>query len=192
MRPNDSLLATLLELQVLDRVPRSGWMLRGVPEPESVAEHNWHVAFLVWILGREVEGLDVLRAVELAMIHDVAEVRLGDLPRTTARYLPRSVKHEAEGAALLELMASRRELARSLYEEYRRGESREARFVSACDKLQLMLKASVYESWGAGALAEFWENPANFPDDEFRPVREVFEELRELRQGARERSSTRP
>ena len=181
MQPNDTLLDVLLELQILDRVPRSGWMLRGVADPESVAEHNWHVAFLVWILGREVEGLDVLRALELAMIHDVAEVRLGDLPRTSSRYLPRSVKHEAEGEALLELMASHRHLARELYDEYRRGESREARFVSACDKLQLMIKVTVYESWGTGALAEFWDHPANFPDDEFAPVREVFEALRTRR-----------
>jgi putative hydrolase of HD superfamily len=192
MQPNHSLLDTLLELQILDRVPRSGWMLRGVTEPESVAEHSWHVAFLVWILGREVEGLDVLRAVELAMIHDLAEVRLGDLPRTASRYLPRGVKHEAEGAALLELLASRAGLARELYEEYRRGETREARFVTACDKLQLMIKATVYESWGTGALAEFWENPANFPDDELAPVRDLFEALRRRRGEAPDPSLTPP
>ena len=42
-----------------------------------------------------------------------------------------------------------------------------------------MLKMAVYERWGTGALAEFWENPANFPDGGFDVVRELLD--RELR-----------
>ena len=57
----------------------------------------------------------------------------------------------------------------------------EARLVKACDKLQLMLKVAVYERWGTGALAEFWDNPENFPDGGFPVVREIFEELRQRR-----------
>jgi len=41
-----------------------------------------------------------------------------------------------------------------------------------------MIKVAVYESWGEGRLAEFWENPDNFPDPAYPAVREVFEELR--------------
>jgi putative hydrolases of HD superfamily len=185
VKPNDSLLDVLLELQTLDRIPRSGWMLRGVPEPESVSEHNWHVAFLVWALAPQVPGLDAARALDLAMIHDLAEVRLGDLPRTAARYLPAGAKHQAEGEALAEMLAPLGERGPALYAEYRRGQTPEARFVTACDKLQLMLKVSLYQHWGAGGLAEFWGNPANFPDVEFPPVRRLFEELRERRAAGR-------
>ncbi len=32
---NESLLDLFLELQILDRVPRSGYLLRGVPDPEG-------------------------------------------------------------------------------------------------------------------------------------------------------------
>lgn len=179
MRRNDSLLDALLELQILDRVPRSGWTLRGVPEPESVSEHGFHVVLLVWALGRGVPGLDLGRALELAIVHDLAEVRLGDLPRTAARYLPSGVKHAAEEAALAELLAPLGELATSLYGEYRAKATPEARFVAACDKLQLMLKVTLYERWGAGGLAEFWSNPENFPDEEFAPVAELLAALRE-------------
>ncbi|HVS03377.1 MAG TPA: HD domain-containing protein [Thermoanaerobaculia bacterium] len=162
-------------------MPRSGWMLRGVPDPESVSEHNFHLQVLVWALGPEVPGLDVLRALELALIHDLAEVRVGDLPRTAARYLPAGAKHRAEGEALGELLAPLGPRVDALYEEYRAGASRESRFVGACDKLQLMLKAAHYERWGAAGLVEFWEHPDNFPDEEFAPVRRVFEELRARR-----------
>ena len=58
--------------------------------------------------------------------------------------------------------------------------------MKACDKLQLMLKVAVYERWGTGALAEFWDNPDNFPDGGFPAVKELFEALRERRNaGAR-------
>ena len=48
MKQNSTLLETLLELQHLDRVPRMGFVLRGVADPESVSEHLWHVTMLVW------------------------------------------------------------------------------------------------------------------------------------------------
>jgi putative hydrolase of HD superfamily len=178
VKRDPTLLETLLELQILDRVPRSGWALRGVPEPESVSEHAFHVVLVAWALAPRVVGLDVARAVELAIVHDLAEVRLGDLPRTAARYLPEGAKHAAEEMALAELLLPLGERAVDLYREYRRKESREARFVAACDKLQLLIKVSLYERWGAGGLGEFWENPENFPDGEFAPVAELVAELR--------------
>ena len=178
MHPNPTLLDTLLELQILDRVGRSGWVLRGIVEPESVAEHSWHVAFLVWSLGREVQTLDRLRALELALIHDVAEVRLGDLPRTAGHYLPPGAKHRAEAQILAEVLAPiDPNHVEALELEYRQRESTEARFVAACDKLQLMIKVAHYERWGAAGLSEFWDNPANFPGDEFGPVRDLFAAL---------------
>jgi putative hydrolase of HD superfamily len=181
MSPNASLLDLLLELQNLDRVARSGWALRGVAEGESVTEHSWHVLFLVWALGPEVAGLDVGRAVEIAVVHDLAEVRLGDLPRTAARYLPEGAKREAERAAIGELLAPLPARVQELYAEYEAGTTPEALLVKACDKLQLMIKATAYERWGSGGLAEFWDNPDNFPDNGFAPVAELFAELRRRR-----------
>ena len=184
MRPNETLLDSLLELQVLDRVPRTGFALRGVADGESVSEHSWHVAFLVWALSQREPDLDPLHALGLALIHDVAEVRLGDLPRTASRYLAREVKHAAERAAMQEILAPLGKRGVQLYDEYSRGETREARFVKACDKLQLMLKVSLYEGWGEGGLSEFWENPENFPDRGFETVDTVFDELQARRTAA--------
>jgi len=176
-RRNESPLDLFLELQTLDRVPRSGYVLRGVPEPESVTEHSFHVVFLVWALGYRIPGLDLLRAVGIALVHDLAEIRVGDLPRTAAPYFPEGAKKAAESLAMDDILAPLPAETRALYEEYERGESAEARLVKACDKLQLMLKVSVYESWHQGALAEFWDHPDNFPDPGFAEVRAVFDEL---------------
>ncbi len=181
MRINDTLLELVLELQALDRVPRMGYLLRGVVEAESVSEHSWHVVFLVWALAPRCPGVDAARAVEIALVHDLAELRLGDLPRTTARYFPAGAKRTAEGAAIAEILAPLGDGARALWEDYAAGASPEAKLVKACDKLQLMLKVAVYESWGEGRLAEFWDNPDNFPDGGFPAVCELFEGLRRAR-----------
>ncbi len=192
MKPNRTLLDLFLELQRLDRIPRAGYALRGVSDPESVTEHSWHVLFLVWTLGPRIEGLDVGRAVEIALVHDLAEVRIGDMPMTCSRYYPAGAKNAAEEAAMADILAPLPERALRLYEEYQRGESPEARLVKACDKLQLMLKVTVYESWGTGALAEFWNNPANFPDGGFPLLRELFAELRARRDAEVRRRMAEP
>jgi len=181
LRANESLLELFFELQVLYRVPRSGYVLRGVSAPESITEHSWHVLFMVWVLGEQVPDLDLAHAVELAMIHDLAELRVGDLPRTAGRYFPEGAKKAAESAAMEEILAPLPERSRRLYAEYQEGLTPEARLVKACDKLQLMLKVAVYESWGHGALAEFWDNPDNFPPPGIPPVDQLFAELRARR-----------
>lgn len=182
MRRNKHLLDLLLELQALDRVPRIGYALRGVADPESVSEHTFQTAFLAWSLAGEVPELDRARVVELAMVHDLAEVRLGDLPRSAASYLPREVKHHAERTAMRDLMAPLGEEGVDLLAEYQAGETAEARFVSACDKLQLLIKVWTYETWGAGRnLEEMWDNLEDFPDGGFAVIRRLLAELRSRR-----------
>lgn len=175
------MLDLLEELQTLDRVPRLGYSLRGVPDPESVSEHSFHVVFLVWALAPRVDGLDVLRALELALVHDLAEVRFGDLPRTAAHYLPKGAKAQAERRAMADLLAPLGSSKAGLLDEYQAGESLEARFVSVCDKLQLVLKAGVYERWNAGDVAEFGDALRHFDDGGFAPVAELVSALRQRR-----------
>ena len=181
MRPNRSLLDSLLELQALDRLPRTGYVLRGVGDPESVAEHGFHLALLVWALAPSLPGIDLARALELALVHDLAEIRIGDLPRTAGRYLPEGAKDAAESAALSELLAPLGQRAPSLLAEFEAGETPEARLVQACDKLQLMIKVFVYERWGARGLREFWDNECNFPEPGLEPEDELLAELRQRR-----------
>lgn len=181
MRRNETLLELLLELQTLDRVPRMGYVLRGVPDPESISEHSWHVVFLAWSLAARIPEVDPGRAMELALVHDLAEVRTGDLPMVAKRYFAEGTKEDAERSVVDELTGPLAGRAGKLLAEYRAAETPEARLVKACDKLQLMLKVAVYERWGARGLTEFWDNPENFRDYGFPVVRELYEELRAAR-----------
>ncbi len=180
-QPNKSLLDTLLELQHLDRVPRSGYLLRGVANPESVAEHTYHLAFLVMVLGQQEPEVNVARAVELALLHDCAEVRTGDLPRPVTKYLEAGAKKSMERSVLEDLLAPLDEVIRARATEYMDGESLEARFVSACDRLQLLLKVHHYQRHGQSGLDEFWK--AIRPTGTFTSVDRVLEELHVRRGG---------
>lgn len=181
--PNNHLIELLLELQTLDRVPRSGYALRGIADPETVSEHSFHLLFLAWSLALELPDLDRLRILELALVHDLPEVRTGDLPRTVNRYLPQGAKATAERAAAVELFAPLGDHALDLLDEYQSRATPEARFVSVCDKLQLLLKVDAYERWGNAGLDDLANNLDTFDDGGFEPVRRLVDELRSRRRG---------
>ncbi len=181
-RQKGDLLDLLEELQALDKVPRLGYAQRGVPDPESVSEHSFHVVFLVWALSTDIPDFDRFRAVEIALIHDLAEVRFGDLPRTAAHYLPPGAKDTAELTAVTDLLAPLGSDSASLLREYQERRTPEAHFVSVCDKLQLLIKAGVYRKWRAGAVDEFLDALDSFDDGGFEPVRKVVSRLRSRRE----------
>lgn len=173
-----------LELQLLDRVPRSGYALRGVVEPESVAEHSFHLAFLVWTLAADEPGVDRSRAVTMALVHDLAEVRFGDLPRTASSYLPPGAKRAAERAAAADLLAPLPDEALSLFEEYQEHETPEACFVKACDKLAIAIKAAVYVELGHAGVDPLARRIEDLDDAGFASVRHVLDTLKRRRRTA--------
>lgn len=162
-------------------MPRTGYSQRGIAQPESISEHNFHLLFLVWSLALELPELDRLRTLELALIHDLAEVRTGDLPRTASRYLPPGAKAACELAAAEDLLAPLGPRGGELMREYQAKETPEARFVSCCDKLQLLLKVTMYERWGAAGLAELSAALDDLSDGGFAPVARLIEELKAWR-----------
>jgi putative hydrolase of HD superfamily len=172
------LLDSLLELQALDRLQRVGYAMRGVAAPESIAEHLFHVGFLVWAVGRGEEDLDLAKALEIALLHDLAEVRLGDLPRTAAGYFPPGAKAAAERAMLADILAPLGGDPAGALAEYQQGASREARLVAACDKLQLLIKAFFYHQAGNRGAQEFFGALEGFDDGGFARVGELAGELK--------------
>lgn len=55
---------------------------RDYPEPprwDSVAEHSWRLAVSVMLLGPKLKNkIDVLHAMEIALVHDIPEIAAGD------------------------------------------------------------------------------------------------------------------
>lgn len=64
-------LGSLLELLELKDERRTGWVLRNIEAPESVAAHTWGMATLCLLYARQVD-VDREKAVTVALIHDLA------------------------------------------------------------------------------------------------------------------------
>jgi putative hydrolase of HD superfamily len=150
-------LDALLELVRLKALPRAGWLRRGVPLPESVAAHSHGVAWLVLALAPP--ELDRARALEYAVLHDLPEVRVGDL--TPADGVPPEEKRRREGQAIDALAAGL--AAPHLAERWHAYEAQadpEARFVRELDRLDMALQAAAYHEAGHPGMREFVESAA--------------------------------
>jgi putative hydrolase of HD superfamily len=161
MMNRDKLVDLLLETATLKRMPRTGWGMRGVPHVESVAEHSYGAAFLAMTLAAVLgEGIvDMEKVLIMTLLHDLAEVRLTDLPASAIRLLPRTVKSQAEAMAIGELLSplpGGGEMM-ALWQEFEEGSSPEGRLVRDADKLEMMVQCLCYEQAGSRGLDEFWQ-----------------------------------
>lgn len=163
------MLSVLLELQRLKRLDRTGWVLRGLaPGTESVAAHSYGVALAAMLLADEVRArgveVDVERVLRVALLHDLAEVRTGDMPRTAVELYSAEVRKRAERAAFDDIMSELDARWRASYgawhEDYEERGSLEARLVKAADIIDLLAQALTFERAGARGLDEFWEGAA--------------------------------
>lgn len=157
-------IATLIELQRLKRLDRTGWVLRGLPNgTESVGAHSFGVAVTAMLLADELldQGvtLDVEKVLRIALLHDWAESRVGDMPRTASLYFGADTRRNAESAALADIVSQLKASSRylELYGEYEHRESVEAKLVKAADVLDLLVQVLALERAGARGLDEFWE-----------------------------------
>ena len=150
----------LLRAGRLKTTPRTGWVQRGVPRAESVADHSHGVATAALLLCElHDRPVDRARVLTMAVLHDLPESVTGDLSLGASRLLPPGAKAAAEGAALDELGAGLPFFAgwRAAWDEFEAQETEEARLVRDADRLDLLAQALVYErTTGSRELDEFW------------------------------------
>lgn len=179
-------LQLLFNAHRLKRTRRTGWVMRGVPEAESVADHSFGVTFISLVLAEmEKQPLDKGKLLTIALLHDLPESVVSDLPSPAAAHFPPGAKQQAEMAVLDELL---RDLDcagrwRSWWQEFEEGTSIEGQLVQDADRLDMLLQAYVYEqTTGNRWLEEFWPPPGDLPF-RFPAARRLYEELRATRSG---------
>jgi putative hydrolase of HD superfamily len=171
----------------LKLVPRTGWVMRGVVDPESVSDHSFGVAFICLILAQIVkQPVNEAKLLTIALLHDLPEAVLSDIPSPAFHYLSPDAKRTAESDVLSVLLDDlpQHQLWQAWWREFEEQASIEGRLVRDADRLDMLLQAYVYEqTTGNRWLEEFWAE-ASRASLECEASKSLFDALCQARQRA--------
>lgn len=173
----------LRKVMKVKETKRTGWVVQGVKDSESVADHTFGVSIIALALAKR-RGLDETKIMKMALIHDVAEGLTGDmvLEKGNKKLMSAEEKNAKEDAALKSMVANMPETKEllSLWREFQDLKTPEALFVKQIDKLEMVIQALVYEEQNPKVnLDEFWINVEKYLKDE--ELIELFKELQSMR-----------
>ncbi len=181
-------LVFLAELDRLKSVVRQSPLVNR-SRRENSAEHSWHLAMFALVLSEHAEDVDPLQVAKLLLLHDIVEIDAGDAPIHVAGRDKTLLEQEELAAAkrifgLLPDVQGKEFL--ELWQEFEAGQTANARFAKALDRLQPLLlntltdggtwtengvtEAQVMERYGAaikGGSPQLWQVAAAMVRDHF-------------------------
>ena len=174
---------------MLKNLPRTGWRFQGIKDGESVADHCYRVSLLSMILADLLKthgmSLDAEKVMRMALLHEVAEARIGDVPFPALEYISEDVKENGENTAVKSMFDAFGVVGKKyidIWEEFESNTSVEGQLVRAADKLELMIQAYEYEKIGYRNLDKFWTNSWNRQGvKQFAQIQEIMDLLMERR-----------
>lgn len=147
MNEEEATIGFLHEVGHLKNTQRAGWLLAGVRNPESVAEHSFRVAVIAYVIAL-LEGADANRAAVLALFHDVPEARSTDLHSVAKPWIDTRADEDIVETQTEHLPRSLSDPIRGLTAEFNAKVSLEARCAKDADKLECLLQAREYQAAG--------------------------------------------
>ncbi|MFH0701030.1 MAG: HD family hydrolase [Candidatus Woesearchaeota archaeon] len=173
----------LQQVMKLKHIPRTGWVNKTIPNPESVAGHVYGVAILALTVPLP-KGINRNKLVQMALVHDLGEVHIGDAVWEHGKLSDENkgkTKDETEKLAVLSLFQKTGlNKVQKLVLEYIEHQSPTAKFLKELDKLDMILEALVYEERvHPQHLDEFWENAEKYIND--KNILRYFEALKKER-----------
>ena len=148
--PSTDVQATLrffLEIDKLKEVDRRNF-LASSSRRENTAEHSWHLGIAAMIMAPfATEPVDLATAVCMALVHDIVEIDAGDTfaySQSADELASKEAREQAAADRLFGLLPpAMGQRFRDLWDEYERGETPEARYVMAVDRMAPMLLNTV-------------------------------------------------
>ena len=132
---------------------RHSWL--STSRQESVAEHSWRLALIVMAISPMLEvPIDLLKALKMAIVHDLPEALAGDVP-VFSYQAPGGpeARFQLEREAMLEILKDIPEpMATEFFDiwiEFEEQTSVEAKLVKAVDKLEVQVQhnESDFSTW---------------------------------------------
>lgn len=188
----DILIRLFLQLEPLKQLHRTGWVIKGVELAggETVASHLWGTSFISLVIGEllleEGVSLDLGRLISLALLHDMSEVKISDIPYSAVVLGGAQLagaKAKAEAAAAFEILSDlgplRKRLTR-LWSEIDSEDTFESRIVRLADKLDMLVHAVALERSGVSPepLHEFFISTRDFfVATDLKQIRDIYNSL---------------
>jgi len=139
----------------LYRIPRTGWVRRGVKDPESVGEHTDALIALAEKVCGKLPNIDKEKLLRMLRVHDWPEYIVGDQvaihESLEEQKKLQKQKYASEHEAMQRIAASlgiEGEEAKELWLEYTNSSTPEAILAHQLDKLQAIKKAAEYQQQG--------------------------------------------
>ncbi len=170
---NERILEAFMELSYLTRIRRTGWILAGVPEPETIADHCYETAIFAYILSKHIDKkVDLGKVLSMALFHEIGEVRIGDFPRRARKYV-KMFKKDAEKRATYDIIDDVDSDIKEILHEFEECKSIEAKLVEAAEELQIIFKALVYAKENKGDISEYRKDVDSYDSQGFQVAQEI-------------------
>lgn len=130
-----------IEIDKMKQILRRNLIADG-SKREDDAAHSWHLAVMAIILEEySAEKIDISRVIKIALVHDLVEVYAGDTFAYDSKGYEDKEQRERDAASKLFGMLGDEQGAqiRSLWDEFEAGETAEARYANAIDRIQPLL-----------------------------------------------------
>ena len=117
---------------------------------ENDAEHSWHIATMAMLFEEYAkEPVNVPRAVEMCVVHDLIEIYAGDTFAYDVKGNEDKADREKEAADKLfsQLPQEQGKMIRSLWEEFDAMETPDAKYAACMDRLQPFMHNSLTEGF---------------------------------------------
>lgn len=161
----------ILEIGRLKSLPRNGWVIRKVKNPETIAEHTFLFTIASWILSEKKKKLNVETVLKMSLIYEICKVYAGDITpydellsnnkdkqEEILKRLPRNSRREKEKKFLKDYQKEKKALEKitsylddglkkeivSLWNNCKQRETEEGRFVNQIYWLTTYLQALQY------------------------------------------------
>lgn len=131
----------ILEADKLKNIYRQTYISDG-SRKENDSEHSWHLALMCILLKEYAnEEIDLLKTMTMVLIHDIVEIDAGDTyAYDNHGHATKRKREEAAADRLFSILpADQATDFRNIWEEFEAGETPEASFALALDKMQPLL-----------------------------------------------------
>lgn len=127
----------LIEIDKLKSVYRQNYLVDG-SRKENDTEHSWHLAMMVVVLAEYFSDLNVLKALNMVLIHDLVEIDAGDtFAYDDQANISKNTREKIAARRIFSLLPTDQAAEMfGLWEEFERMETPEALCAAIVDRIQ--------------------------------------------------------